>query len=82
MDASSVEPANPDLAEDLLQRKVSGAQLRGSAIRSIRHAYRSPQAEPAFGEVQTVASCSTCAVVWQPPDVGSVDPAGEYQVLQ
>jgi hypothetical protein len=80
-DPPGVEPAHPELAEQVLPVDLPGRQLRRGGVAAVRHAERSADAEAALGEVEPVADRSADAVVGCPANERGIDTPLEHEIL-
>ena len=81
-DAARVEPADAELAEEVLPVEVAGLDLRGRGVAAVRDADGAADAEAALGEVEAVADRAADAVVLAPLDEVGVHAALHHEVLE
>ena len=81
-DAARVEPADAQLAEEVLPVEVAGLDLRGRGVAAVRDADGAADAEAALGEVEAVADRAADAVVLAPLDEVGVHAALHHEVLE
>ena len=80
-DATGVEPAGSELAEDVVPVVVAGFELRGGAVSTVGIADGSTDAESSLGEVQAISNRAADAVVLAPFDELGVHPALHDEIL-
>src|SRR5207249_1508429 len=72
-DAAGVEPADPELAEDVVPIEVARFELAGRGISAIGNPHCAAHAKAAFGEVEAVADDATDTIKRHPPDELGID---------
>src|SRR5690606_3021011 len=80
-DAARVQPAHPELPEQVVPVDVPGLELGGCGVAAVGDADGAAHPEAALGEVEAVAHRPAHAVVLLPTDEGGVDAAGQDEVL-
>ena len=80
--AAGVQPAHADLAEDVVPIEITGFELAGGGIATVRNAHRAAHAETALGEIQPVADRAAHAVERHPLDEVRVHAALQNEILQ
>src|SRR5690606_32692933 len=68
VDASGVEPADAEFAEDMIPVDVARLDLRGGRVATVWNADGAADAKAAFGEIEAVANRATDAVILTPED--------------
>src|SRR6185295_4118829 len=76
-----VEPAHALLAKDVVPSEIASLELRRRGQAAIRHAHRAANAEPALGEVQSVAHGAPDAVIGTPLDEPGIDTALQDEIF-
>ncbi len=80
-DATGVEPAGAELAEDVVPIVVAGFELRGGAVATVGIANGSTDAKAALGEVQAIPNRAADPIVLTPFDELGVHPTLHDEVL-
>ena len=80
-DPSGVQPAHPELAEEVVPVHVPGLEVGHGGVAAVGDADRPSHAEAALGEVQPVARPAPDPVAGHPCDEGGVQNAGQDEVF-